>query len=223
MDTEKIKIVLADDQKLFRKGVISILQTVEDFELIAEADNGLVLLEQLKNLPVAPDIALIDMSMPELNGIELNAILHKEYPLLRVLVVTVYDQQQFIIKMIESGASGYLSKNCDPDELITAIKIIYKTGFYFNEGIIKALQSGILLKNNSLRNINNIPIDLTAREKEVLQLICRELSNEEIAGQLFLSTRTVEGHRHNLITKSGCKNTAGLVIFAVKNGIYHIL
>jgi DNA-binding NarL/FixJ family response regulator len=215
-----ISIAIADDQQLFRQGLAALINEAAGLELVAQADNGRILLEQIKALPDPPDVALIDMNMPELNGVELNEMLHKQYPSVKTIVLTVYDQERFITRMIEAGASGYLLKNCDAGELLNAIHTVYKTGFYLNNSTLKAMQNASLHRDRDIRNINNIPIELTAREKEVLQLICREYTNGEIGERLFISARTVEGHRNNLLAKTGCRNTAGLVIFAVKHGIF---
>jgi len=219
---EKIKVALADDQQLFRQGLAQLIKANTDFDLVIEAENGKAFLDQLKQDSILPDIALIDMHMPEMNGVELNEMLQKNYPSIRVIILSVYDQERFIGKMIQAGASGYLTKNCETEELITAIQTTYKSGFYFNNTTLKAMRNASALNNNSLINFNNIPIDLTSREKEVLQFICKELTNAEIAAQLFISPRTVEGHRNSLLIKAGCRNTAGLVVFAIKNGLFEV-
>jgi len=219
---EKIRVALADDQQLFRQGLAQLIKANTDFDLVIEAENGKVFLDELKQLDTLPDIALIDMHMPEMNGVELNEMLQKHYPSIRAIILSVYDQERFIGKMIQAGASGYLTKNCETEELITAIQTTYKSGFYFNNTTLKAMRNASALSNNSLINFNNIPIDLTSREKEVLQYICRELTNAEIATKLFISPRTVEGHRNSLLIKAGCRNTAGLVVFAIKNGLFEV-
>jgi DNA-binding NarL/FixJ family response regulator len=218
----KINIAIADDQSLFRQGLAALLREVKEFELVAEADNGGDFLDQLKTARRLPHIALIDLNMPGMNGVELNNILHQEYPAIKVVVVTAYGQERFISKMIEAGASGYLVKNCDTEELITCIKTIQKTGFYFNTDVLNSLRYALQHKTKIIRNVSSIPIELTPREQEILYLICKEFTNPEIADKLFLSVRTVEGHRNNLLAKTGCRNTAGLVIFAVRHGIYEL-
>jgi DNA-binding NarL/FixJ family response regulator len=217
-----ILISLADDQQLFRNGLASLIRSVPGFTLLAEAENGKIFIEQLQNSTVLPDIALIDMHMPEMNGVELNEILQKKYPSIKVLVLSVYDQERFIAKMIEAGTCGYLSKNCEVDELVTAINATYKNGFYFNQATLQAMRKPSQYKSGDIKNLNNISIELTGREKEILVLLCKEFTNAEIGEQLFISPRTVEGHRNNLLSKTGCRNTAGLVIFAIKNGLFHI-
>lgn len=216
---EKIRIAIADDQHLFRQGMIALIKDFSELELVAEAENGKVLLEKLRNLPALPDIAIIDLNMPEMNGVELNNALHNEFPSIKVIVLSVYNQERFVSRMIEAGASGYLHKNHDAGELVNAVKAVYATGFYFNNETIRAMRNA-RQNRGQLLNINNIPIDLSERELEVLQMICKELTNAEIAGKLFLSSRTVDGHRNNLLAKTGCRNTAGLVIFAIKHGIF---
>ena len=219
---ERIKVALADDQQLFRHGLAKLIKAVPDFSLVIEAENGKDFLEQLQASPILPDIALIDMHMPEMNGVELNDVLQKKYPYIRVIVLSVYDQERFINKMIQSGACGYLTKNCETEELINAINTTYKTGFYFNNDTLHAMRRVSNYKESDIRSLNNIPVELSNRELEVLQLICKELTNAEIGQQLFISPRTVEGHRNNLLAKAGCRNTAGLVIFAIKNELFQI-
>jgi len=169
-----------------------------------------------------PDIALIDMHMPEMNGVELNKILQERYPSIKVIVLSVYDQERFIGKMIEAGACGYLTKNCEISELITAVKTTYTTGFYFNQATLQAMRKASQYKAGEIKSLSNIAITLTERENEILTLLCQEFTNAEIGEKLFISTRTVEGHRNNLLLKTGCRNTAGLVIFAIKNGLFNI-
>ncbi len=218
----EIKISLADDQELFRSGLAALIKSVPGFSLLNEAENGKVFIEQLQSGTQLPDIALIDMHMPEMNGVELNEFLQRQYPSVKVLILSVYDQERFIAKMIEAGACGYLSKNCEISELISAVNSAYKNGFYFNQLILKAMRKASQYKSADLKNISNISIELTAREKEILILLCKEYTTSEIGEQLFISPRTVEGHRNNLLIKTGCRNTAGLVIFAVKNNIFNI-
>jgi DNA-binding NarL/FixJ family response regulator len=223
MMTNKIKIAVIDDQRLFREGLSALLKNVEDFELLAEPENGKEFLEIVKTLPGIPDVVLVDMNMPEMNGVELTDILQREYPDMKIIILTVYNQERFINKMVESGVSGYLLKNCDIEDVILAIRAAHRTGFYFNDAVVKALRNSHKYKSSEIRNLSNVHIDLTDREKEILQLICKELTNTEIAEQLHISARTVDGHRNNLLSKTGCRNTAGLVLFAVTNGIHKLV
>jgi DNA-binding NarL/FixJ family response regulator len=219
---EKIKVALTDDQQLFRHGLAQLIKTTEDFDLIYEAENGKDLLQQLEQKKILPDIALIDMHMPEMNGVELNDVLQKEYPSVKVIVLSVYDQDRFVGKMIQAGACGYLTKNCETEELLTAIRTTFKSGFYFNTTTLEAMRKVSKYNESAILNFNNIPTELTGREQEVLELICKEMTNAEIGARLFISPRTVEGHRNSLLAKAGCRNTAGLVVFAIKNGLFQV-
>ncbi len=220
--SEEILISLVDDQHLFRSGLAGLIKSVPGFALLSEAENGQVFIDQLQTGTVMPHIALIDMEMPVMNGVELNAVLQKDYPSIKVIVLSTYNQERFIARMIEAGACGYLTKNCEVDELKTAINSTYKNGFYFTQDTLAAMRNTSQYKSTDIKNISNVAIELTAREKEILILLCKELSNIEIGEQLFISPRTVEGHRNNLLQKTGCKNTAGLVIFAIKNNFFEI-
>ncbi|MCG2616166.1 response regulator transcription factor [Terrimonas sp. NA20] len=215
-----IRIGLVDDQVLFRQGLSALIRSEPGFLLILEAGDGSDCLQQLANTKELPDIILADMEMPGMDGIELNERLQKEYPSVKIIVVSVHTTERLIARMIEQGASGYLAKNCDKAELLIAIKTVASTGFYINARVLKAIQNTSAIHHNqSLKNMNGIPVELSPREKEILLLICKEYTAGEIASQLFLSARTVEGHRNNLLQKTGRRNTAGLVLFAVK---YHL-
>lgn len=217
-----ILISLVDDQKLFRSGLISLIKSIPGFDLYSEAENGKIFLDQLTASETLPHIALVDMDMPEMNGVALNAALQVQYPSIKVIILSMYNQERFIVKMIEAGACGYLTKNCEITELTAAINTVYKHGFYFNKETMLAMQMASKYKKSTLKNISNVDIEFSSREIEVLELLCTELTNIEIGERLFLSPRTVEGHRNSLLLKTGCRNTAGLVVFAIKNGIYNI-
>ncbi len=217
---ENINIAIAEDQKLFRQSLAALIAGVPTFRLTAETDNGNDFLDKLKIAATMPDIALIDMDMPGMNGIQLNLMLHKHYPGIRVIILSVHTQQRLIFKMIEAGACAYLAKNCDKDELILAINTVHTTGFYMNSDALKAIRDASAHKG--IKNMTALDDELTTREKEILQLVCRQYSNAEIAAELFLSVRTVEGHRNNLLLKTGCRNTAGLVLYAIRHGIFDI-
>ncbi len=220
--SNKIRIAITDDQNLFREGLANLLNTNAGYELVAQAENGRALLDQLAKLDTLPDIALIDMNMPEMNGVELNAVLRKEYPSIKVIVLSVHGEERYMSKMIEAGACGYLKKNCETAELFATIDNTHQLGFYFNLDTLNAMRNAAKYRKQGLKNLNSIPISLTEREIMILQMICDEMTNAEISEKLFISSRTVDGHRNNLLIKTGCKNTAGLVIFAIKYGIYEV-
>jgi len=217
-----IKLAIVDDQTLFREGLANLLRSNTDYELVAQAENGKIFLEQISKLEVLPDIALIDMNMPEMNGVELNAALRQDYPSIKVIVLSVHGEERYMSKMIEAGACGYLKKNCEAAELFATINNTYQLGFHFNIETLNAMRNAAKYRKQGLKNLNHIPISLTEREIMILQMICEELTNAEISEKLFISSRTVDGHRNNLLIKTGCKNTAGLVIFAIKYGIYEV-
>lgn len=219
---ELIRVAIVDDQQLFRQSLATLISLTPGLSLIGEAAGGEPFLEMLAALPELPHIALIDMNMDGLNGIALNDRLHALYPQIKVMVLSVHTHERLICKMIDAGASAYLAKNCDKEELLTAITTVHKSGFYVNSQSLKAIQQSESYRHQDIRNVNNIPIVLTPREQEILQLICRELTNGEIADALNLSVRTVEGHRNNLLLKTGCRNTAGLALFAVKYHIFEV-
>ncbi len=220
---EKIRIAVVDDQNIFRQSLAILLNAVPNFELIADAEGGNAFLEVLKHLPQPPDVLMLDMNMPDMNGIELNEILQREYPQIKVIVLSVHTQERLISKMIAAGASAYLVKNCDKEELITAVNTVYNTGFYINRQTLIAIQNAPAQRNKPIKDFDSLPFELTNREKEVLKLICNEYGSSEIAEKLFLSVRTVEGHRNNLLLKTQSRNTAGLVLFAIKHQLVELI
>ena len=212
----KIKIAIADDYKIFREGLKVGLSAEENFDVMLEADNGEELLKALET--ATPDVILMDLKMPLMDGMEATKAVRKKYPAIKVLVVTMYDDDKFIIHLMENGANGYLLKNTEPDEIKKSIYAVHENGYYFNDLVNKALLKKLVLKNN-LKPSFNQNIELTEREMEVLKLICEEKTAAEIAKDIFLSPRSVEGIRQRLIEKIGVRNTAGLVMFAVKNNM----
>lgn len=215
----KIKIAIADDQILFRKGMAAIINNLQKMEIILEADNGRAFLDALKMAPTKPDVVLLDLSMPELNGIETARILHNDYPEIRIIVLSVHSDYRYVAHLMELGINAYLFKNVEPAEVEKAILTVIEKGFYFNEVFLKTMQERLSGKKPRILIQNNIPSTLTQRELEVLDLICRQYTAQEIAEKLFISIRTVDGHRNNLLEKTGVRNTAGLVVFAIKNNL----
>jgi DNA-binding NarL/FixJ family response regulator len=212
----KIKIAIADDYKIFREGLKVGLSADENFEVVMEADNGEDLLRYLEK--TTPDVILMDLKMPLMDGMEATKEVRKKYPSIKVLVVSMYDDDKFIIHLMETGANGYLLKNTEPDEIRRSIYAVHENGYYFNDLVNKALLKKLVLKNN-LKPSFNQNIELTEREQQVLKLICEEKTANEIGKEIFLSPRSVEGIRQRLIEKIGVRNTAGLVMFAIKNSI----
>lgn len=212
----KIKIAIADDYKIFREGLKVGFSADAGVEVMMEADNGEDLLKLMESS--TPDVILMDLKMPIMDGMEATKIVRKKYPAVKILVVSMYEDDKFIIHLMETGANGYLLKNAEPDEILRSVYAVHENGYYFNDLVNKALLKKLVIKNNFKPSFNQ-NVELSEREMEVLKLICEEKTAAEIAKQIFLSPRSVEGIRQRLIEKVGVRNSAGLVMFAVKNGI----
>lgn len=215
----QINVVLADDEELFRVGLSYILSRDSDINIVFEAGNGKELLEYLAAAERKPDIIIMDIKMPELNGVEATKTIHKAYPEISIIALTTYNTKPFIRNMIDVGACAYLVKNSPSNKVLHTIKQVYFNGFYYDSDVLKAIKG---LHNSSTKNEMKTVFDeefITPREKEILELICRQLTSQEIAEKLFISKRTVEVHRKNLLEKAQVKNIAGLVIFAIKNDL----
>ena len=217
MSKEKtIQIAIADDYKIFREGLKKCIANDTSLEVIAEADNGEDLIAGFEKQ--LPDVVIMDLKMPIMDGMEATQIIRKKFPSVKVLVVTMYEDDKFIIHLMEIGANGYLLKNTEPDEIRKSIYAVHENGYYFNDLVNKALLKKLVIKNNIKPSFNQ-NVEFSEREHEVLKMICEEKTAAEIAKEIFLSPRSVEGIRQRLIEKVGVRNTAGLVMFAIKNGI----
>ena len=212
-----IPVAITDDQVLFRRGMASIINTFENISIVLEADNGRILLDSLQNFEPIPDVVLLDLSMPELNGIETTKLLHVHYPSIKIIILSVYGEDRFVTHLMELGVNAYLFKNVEPEEVERAIRTVIDKDFYFNEAFLNAMKNRLTNKRQKITLTDNIPSTLTSRETEVLSLICKQRTAQEIADQLFISVRTVDGHRNNLLEKTGARNSAGLVLFAIKH------
>jgi DNA-binding NarL/FixJ family response regulator len=211
----KIRVLIADDHKIFRDGIISILEREKDMEVVGEASNGLEVLERISKTTV--DVLVLDIDMGKPNGIEITGTIKRDYPDTRILVLTMMGLRDFIIHALEAGATGFLLKNAGKDEVLTAIRSVAKGDSYFSREVSAILIEHLSKPRTSRHRIADIP--LSAREIEVLKLIAQEYSNPEIARELFISIRTVDTHRRNLLEKLGVKNTAGLVKYAIQKGL----
>ncbi|WP_438426019.1 response regulator transcription factor [Aquimarina macrocephali] len=216
---ETIKLGLIDDHNLFREGIKSLLKRMANITLVLEAVSGKDLLAQLNN--VVPDVILLDLEMGEMNGVDTTLKLQELYPDLKIIILTMHTEERMISYLMEAGANGYLLKDTTQHELEIAIRSTYEKGFYFNSFVSEALLKGLKHKTSKPPAIRK-DYHLTSRELEVLEGITQEFTTAEIAEQLFLSVRTIEGHRKNLMGKLGVKNTAGLVIKVVKEKIISV-
>ena len=210
-----IKVAIADDHALFRAGVKTALSVKKDVELIAEADNGMQLLNLLKH--IEPDVILLDIQMPIMDGIQTLPEIRKIRPEAKVIILSMHNDHSMISKLMEIGANSYLTKNSDSETIYEAIKTCFENEFFFNELTNKALLAGLRTKRTDPYGAPEA--ELSEKELRVLRLMCEEKTTKEIADIVEISPRTVEAIRDKLKTKTGAKSMAGLVMYAVKNGI----
>jgi DNA-binding NarL/FixJ family response regulator len=216
---ETIEIGLVDDHHLFREGLKALLANVQNIDIVMEATSGQDLFAQLKN--GEPKVLLLDLDMEHGNGMEATARLSEEYPEVKIIILTMHKEDRMISYMMEIGAHGYLLKDTNQAELSEAIEKVYHQGFYFNPRIAEAMLKGLKNKSKTPPELG-VKSDITKREMDVLNLISQEYTTAEIANKLFLSDRTIEGYRKNLLMKMGVKNTAGLILKAIKEGLLQV-
>lgn len=207
----KNKIIIVDDHNLFRNGLKFIMEDMDDVEVVAEASNGKEFLQLLD--VVSPDLVLMDISMPVMNGIEATRIALDKQPDLNILVLTMFGEDAYYNTMIELGVKGFLLKDAENQELKDGIRTILRGGTFFSQELLLNL-----IKHRS----SNEPVILTRREQEVLALICKGYSNSQISEELHISQRTVERHRSNLLLKTESNNSISLVVYAIKNNLVTI-
>lgn len=212
---EKIRIVIADDHQLFRNGLKMLLEAFPEFEISGEASNGEEFLRILRNC--IADIALMDINMPEMDGIEATKRGIKLCPSLAVIALSMYGEEEYYYKMVDAGAKGFILKDSDISEVREAILTVRKGGSYFSQELLYHVIQKFKHRESESKSAN-----LSRREKEILFKICEGLSNQEIAETLFISKRTVDKHRANLLGKTNSKNTASLILFAIKNKLIEI-
>jgi DNA-binding NarL/FixJ family response regulator len=212
---EKIRIIIADDHQLFRNGLRILLDAFPEFVVTGEASNGEEFLKILSNNQA--DVALMDISMPEMNGIEATRKGLKISPGISILALSMYGEEEYYYKMVDAGAKGFLLKDSDINEVKEAILTVFKGGTYFSQELLHNVIQKIKHRENESKSAS-----LSKREKEILFKICEGLSNHEIAESLFISKRTVDKHRANLLGKTNSKNTASLILFAIRNKLIEI-
>jgi len=211
----KIRILIADDHQLFRNGLKILLNSFPEFEVTGEASNGEEFLKLLKNSEA--DIALMDINMPEMDGIEATRNGLKISPGLSIIALSMYGEEEYYYKMIDAGAKGFLLKDSDISEVKEAILTVLRGGSYFSQELLYHVIQKIKHREHETKLAN-----LSKREKEILHKICDGLSNQEIAQALFISKRTVDKHRANLLGKTNSKNTASLILYAIRNKLIEI-
>jgi DNA-binding NarL/FixJ family response regulator len=215
---KKIKILIVDDHPMIRHGIKSLLNDVDKFDVADEAGNGDEALQKLSEQQF--DLVIMDIKMPEKNGIEATEEIVKKYPDVKVLAISMYDEQRYIVKMLQAGALGYVLKNTGKQELMTAVETVMAGESYFSQEVSSIMMSQFMTRKvtNPTEN-SKLDITLTRRETEIIRLIAEELTNSEIADRLGISPRTVDTHRRNLLQKLDVKNTAGLVKYAIQHNI----
>ena len=211
-----IKVAIADDRKIFRKGVILSLKPYHNIKFVLEAENGEELIQGVES--AMPDIVLMDLKMPVKDGIETTKYLNKHYPSIRILILTMYEDERFVGHLMDSGANGYLLKSTDPEEIKQGIMDVMRTGFYLNNFVNRVLIKKNYAKQKFNPNLNS-EVTISEREKEVLSLVCMEYTAQEIAQKMDISSRTVEAIKDRLMERFGVKNSVGLVFFAMKNSL----
>jgi DNA-binding NarL/FixJ family response regulator len=205
-----IKVLIADDHEIVVEGIQSLLENESDIEIVGQASNGLEVIPILENHHI--DVAILDINMPKMNGVKLTQLMSKDFPLVKILILTMHNEIGFIKRILEAGAHGYILKNKGKEELVNAIHSLHRDNEYLGEEVTKTLVQGI--KNSNIQG----EIRLTKREVEVLYLIADGKTSPEMSIILHIAKSTVESHRRNLLEKTGVKNSKGLVKFAIENG-----
>lgn len=209
-------VILVDDHTLFRNGLKILLNNLSDYVVVGEAANGVEFLDLLESQQ--PDLVLLDIDMPVMDGIEAARKAIHKYPDLKIITLSMYGEEDYYYKMVDAGVKGFLLKNSDINEVKTALQTVLDGGSYFSSELLQTLVNS-LRSSQSSKETQTI---LSERETEILILICQGLSNQEIAEELFISKRTVDKHRANILEKSDSKNTAQLVMYAIKNQLVEI-
>jgi DNA-binding NarL/FixJ family response regulator len=212
----KRKVIIVDDHTLFRNGLRILINTMEEYQVVGEASNGKQFLELLEN--DVPDLVLLDINMPVMDGIEAATIAQKLYPDLKIITLSMYGEEDYYYKMVNAGVKGFVLKNSDIKEVKTALDVVFDGGSFFSSELLQNLVNSLKSSSKS----KEIHAELSEREMEILILICQGLSNQEIGDKLFISKRTVDKHRANILEKSESKNTAQLVVYAIKNKLVEL-
>ena len=212
----KRKVIIVDDHTLFRNGLRILLNNMENYRVIGEAANGKQFLDQLEK--EMPDLVLLDINMPVMDGIEAATIAHSKYPNLKIITLSMYGEEDYYYKMVNAGVKGFVLKNSDIKQVKNALDIVFDGGSFFSSELLQNLINSLKSSPKS----KEIHTELSEREMEILILICQGLSNQEIGDRLFISKRTVDKHRANILEKSESKNTAQLVVYAIKNRLVEL-
>jgi DNA-binding NarL/FixJ family response regulator len=211
-----INVCIADDQQVFRNGLIVSMQPYPRINIISGVGSGELLLDMLQSSDTLPDVLLLDIKMKKMDGMEITRAIRKKYPSIKVIGLSMYENSHYIIQMFKAGANAYLVKNADPAEIAEAIEGVMQNNFYFSPLVSAAFLRNIMETNQV--SLQAVQSEFNQNEQILLRLICDEFTNNEIADKMNLSIKTIENYRNRLLLKTGAKNTAGLVMYAVKNG-----
>ena len=216
MNKEVYNIILADDHEIFLDSLSALVSSEENMEVLTKAHNGKELINLVKENQ--PDLCIVDMDMPEMNGLQASESLLRFYPKLRIMILTMHKEKSLIKKMMSLGIKGYLLKTCDKEEFIFAINQILKNKTYFSDEVIETIVKDDAYETHGSPDISKIAT-LSDREKEVIQLLCDGLNNKQIADKLFVSHKTIDNHRTNIMRKIDVHNIVGLIRFCLKHGL----
>ena len=218
---KKISILIADDHSIVREGIKNMLKDIDDFTIVGEAENGIDAIEKIKKL--SPDLLITDISMPKMTGIEVINIVKKDFPDLKTLILTIHSEEEFIEQIFRSGATGCLYKNAGKGEFEVAIRAVSSGENYYCRGLSNVLLKEYFNKKDNAEELRSEKkVFLTVREKQILKLIAEEFSNYAIAEKLFISVRTVETHRKNMMQKLNIESTIALIKYAVHTGLINV-
>jgi two-component system invasion response regulator UvrY len=220
MNSKKISVALIDDHVLLRNGLANLIGSFGDYSVLFEADNGKKCIEQLQ-LRSLPDIILMDINMPEMDGYDTAMWVKAKHPQIKLLALSMYDNDNAIIRMLKNGAKGYILKDIEPNELKAALDAVWRKGFYYSEMVTGKLIHSINTMDEPQQKMKTL-VALNDREIEFLKLACTEKTYKEIADNMFVSPRTIDGYRDGLFEKLHVKTRVGLVIYAIKNGIVNV-
>lgn len=214
---QKYRLILVDDHALFLCGLKGLLSRYPQLEVVGEAADGEEYLDVVAGTPC--DVVLMDIDMPRMDGIKATELSVARHPDVKIITLSMHGDQEFYFRMVEAGVQGFILKNSDIDEVVTAITTVAEGGKYFSQELLTTLVRNL----KTTRSETHIPEEeLSEREKEILLLVCQGLSNQEIADKLFISKRTVDKHRANILEKTGSRNTANLVVYAIKNSLVEV-
>ena len=217
MSLPKIQVMVVDDHKMFVEGVQAIFSDSSHIQVVKTVHDGNEVMKSIENTPNL-DIILLDINLPNINGLELTKLISKKYPAIKILILSMYNNAEYIKEVLKEGASGYVLKNTDHEELLNAIQSVFAGNQFYSQSVTQTMMNSFA-KKSQINNTDILQVKISKREKEILSLIIKEHTAQEIANMLFISLHTVETHRSNLMSKLGVRNSAGLVRVALENNL----